>query len=155
MRCGSGQAVRQSGCESVVLRDRGGRGGRPEGSRLQHISALQWFSHQPGLLNQGPLSTKTANYARPRCHPTSSLTLSLPLPVSIPPLLSLPLSLFSVLLSTLARSASLSRATVQRENLISSLPIPWFLCDSHSRGGEGGKSPLRGLIFAVVAATAA
>lgn len=45
-----------------------GRGVRPEGSRLQHISALfalHCLSHQPCLLNQGPLSTKTANYDRP------------------------------------------------------------------------------------------
>lgn len=29
--------------------------------------ALQWFSHQPNLLNQGPASTKTANYAHMSC----------------------------------------------------------------------------------------
>lgn len=39
----------------------------PTPPALSSPFALQWFSHQPNLLNQGPASTKTANYAHMSC----------------------------------------------------------------------------------------
>lgn len=60
----------------------GGMGGL-ENSRSatapSSLFALQWFSHQTCLLNQGPPSTKTANYVPMRCPPLH------PVPFVCPP----------------------------------------------------------------------
>ncbi len=73
MQCGLGASSQASGPWASCLQRQRGRGGRPEDSRsataLSSLFALQWFSHQTRLLNQRPLSTKTANYVQMRCPP--------------------------------------------------------------------------------------
>lgn len=76
MQCGLGassQANRLRASCRVVYRDKGGRGDWIENSRsaatLSSLFALQWFSHQTCLLNQGPHSTKTANCVPMSCPP--------------------------------------------------------------------------------------
>lgn len=95
-----GQAVRQTVCKPVV--DRNGGGGvadhkTPTPPALSKLFALHWFSHQPRLLNQGPPSTKTANYAQMRCHPV--------------PFLSPPMFSFSTLLYLVSTLSFLLRLT--------------------------------------------
>lgn len=76
MQCGLGASSQENRLWAsclVVYRDREGegRGGWSGNSRsvsaFSSLFALQWFSHQTCLLNQGPPLTKTANYAPMKC----------------------------------------------------------------------------------------
>lgn len=111
----------------------------PTPPAFSKLFALHWFSHQPCLLNQGPPSSKTANYAQMRCHPVPFLS---------PPMF--PFSTLLCLVSILffpAPSDLFFQVTVRWENALLHLWPSFSVCVTLTQPPEERSKAFKGFLF--------